>query len=419
MRRLLCGYTLVICVAAVVSGAAKFGFSQAGQETVLYSFCADTNCTDGAAPHGKLTFDAAGNLYGTTAGGGNNCQQTGGCGTVFELSPSSNGAWVESVLYSFGATSIDGATPMAAVILDKAGNLYGTTEQGGTYGLGTVFQLNPPSGQGESWTETVLWSFGATGDGRSPLCDLTFDGSGRLYGTTAGGGTSNGGTVFRLVPGAGGQWSEEILYSFGPGTAGGFGPEAAVSFDSSGNLYGTTVEGGSSGLGLGVVYRLSPNPEPPWTETVLHKFEGEGNPYSTVSFDSAGNMYGTFTGVGGVFRITPQGGYRQLLFDGPPGPSIPYAGVFVHSKTLYGTTAAGGTQDLGSVFEIHGTTSTVLYSFGSQPGSADGAIPESAVIGRGASLYGTTTGGGVNGGWGVVFQISSSELRTQPKGTGR
>jgi uncharacterized repeat protein (TIGR03803 family) len=435
MRRLLRGYTLVICVAAVVLGAAKFGFSQVGQETVLYSFCADTNCTDGAAPHGKLTFDAAGNLYGTTQGGGANCQGEGGCGTVFELTPSPVGGWTETVLYSFCVNSIencpDGAEPVAGLVFDQAGNLYGTSQLGGQYGIGTVFELSPPTNQGGAWTEAVLWSFGAAGDGRSPLCDLTFDGSGRLYGTTAGGGTSNGGTVFRLVPGAGGQWTEDILLSFGPDPGKGYGPEAGVTFDKLGNLYGTTIEGGSNGTGLGVVYKLTRKPQPPWTETVLFRFGTNtgGNPVSTVTFDSLGNLYGTVSEYGnfangGIFKLTPQGNgvkEQSLLFVGAPSASVPYAGVLINKagNTVYGTTVIGGTQNFGAVFEARGNTTIVLYSFCSQPGCSDGSQPQGALVARNGNLYGTTTRGGANGDRGVVFQISSSELRTQPKGTGR
>jgi uncharacterized repeat protein (TIGR03803 family) len=160
-----------------------FAASASGQvqEKVLYSFCSTANCTDGAAPSGNLLFDAARNLYGTTAGGGSNCQKndSGGCGTFFELSPSQGGTWTESVLYSFCAGDIqgcpDGQNPYAGLIFDNQGNLYGTTQNGGVHGLGTVFQLSPPSEPGALWSEAVLWSFGAKDDGQYPLSSLIFD----------------------------------------------------------------------------------------------------------------------------------------------------------------------------------------------------------------------------------------------------
>jgi uncharacterized repeat protein (TIGR03803 family) len=392
-------------------------FAQQVQQQVLYSFCSLTNCEDGALPHGSLVFDNPGDLFGTTVEGGANCQGPGqgGCGTVFELSPSGGGGWTETVLYSFCVNDIqgcpDGASPVAGLIFDKLGNLYGTTQNGGTYGPGTVFELSPPFNQQGVWTETVLWSFGAKADGGYPLSNLIFDTSGRLYGTASEGGAYGGGMVFRLSPTGEGQWSEEILYSFGPSPADGFDPKAGVTFDESGNLYGTTVEGGSSGLGLGVVYRLKPNAQPPWTENVLFRFQPEtgANPISNVSFDSVGNLYGTVSSSanGGVFRLSPSRKETSLLFQGSPGPAIPYAGVLIDKNSLYGTTVAGGNQDQGTVFAVHGTTATVLYSFCSAANCLDGYAPQAAVIGREGNLFGTTFSGGANGEGGVVYEISS------------
>jgi uncharacterized repeat protein (TIGR03803 family) len=388
------------------------------QEKVLYSFCTSAGCTDGSVPQGKLIFDGAGNLYGTTKTGGANCQGgEGGCGTVFELNPSSDGTWTENVIYSLGANSTDGAYPTAGLVFDRAGNLYGTTEIGGMYGQGTVFQLTPPTSQGGSWTEAVLWSFGATGDGRQPFSDLILDASRHLYGTTSVGGGYGAGTVFRLTPHTGGKWSEDILSSFGPDTANGYNPRAGVTLDKSGNLYGTTAAGGSSGLGKGVVYKLSPTSRLPWSETVLFKFTqqtGE-NPISTVIFDSLGNLYGTVSEPGGgAFELTPKGKERTLLFGGAPGPSVPYAGVLIQGSTLYGTTNVGGTQEQGTVFQIHGTTATVLYSFCSELNCADGSLPQAAIVARNGDLYGTAAGGGANGGWGVVYEISMPLRSTAP-----
>jgi uncharacterized repeat protein (TIGR03803 family) len=402
---------MAFCPAVVVL---LCGFALGQQYSVLYNFCSAPNCADGGAPRGKLVFDSAGNLYGTTAGGG-----AYGSGTAFELS-SSNGVWTESVLYSFCVNDArncpDGYNPVAGLTIDKMGNLYGTTQGGGSFGLGTVFELTPPSNPGGPWTESVLWSFGAQGDGQNPLSHLIFDASGNLYGTTSRGGAYGGGTVFQVVP-AGQQWSENILFSFGPDAFNGYNPQAGVAFDKSGNLYGTTSEGGTeNGFGWGVVYKLSPNSQLPWTETVLFRFAKNigANPLSAVNFDALGNLYGTLSDYGsnnggGVFRLTPQGREHTLLFSGSPGSASPAAGVFVSGNTLYGTAQLGGTgQDGGTIFKIQGTTETVLYSFCSQPSCADGSQPEAALISRAKSLFGTTATGGTNGKGGVVFEISET-----------
>jgi uncharacterized repeat protein (TIGR03803 family) len=384
------------------------------QYNVLYSFCSATNCTDGGAPHGKLVSDRSGRVYGTTAAGGAYQE-----GTVFQLSPS-NGAWTEAVLYSFCVNDVencpDGGEPMAGPTFDNVGNLYGTTEGGGAYGLGSVFELTPPSDPGGAWTETVLWSFGATGDGQTPVSRLIFDASGNLYGTTSGGGAYGGGTVFELVSAGGGRWSENILFSFGADPFNGYSPEAAVAFDKSGNLYGTTFEGGAhDNAGWGVAYELSPNPQPPWTETVLFRFrKGTGaNPRSALDFDSLGNIYGTLSswgvnGGGGVFRLTPQGRENTVLFTGPPDGAGPVAGVSVVGSALYGTTMMGGSQNLGTLFRMRPKTKTILYNFCSLPGCADGYYPEAALILLGKSLLGTAEAGGANGKGGVVFEISEA-----------
>ena len=160
------------------------------QETVLHSFGSGT---DGAGPRGNLIFDSAGNLYGTTQGGG-----TSSYGTVFELTPGADGGQTETVLYSFSGA--DGASPAAGLVFDAAGNLYGTTESGGASGAGTVFELARPATAGEPWTETVLHDFGSGTDGTAPQSSLIFDAAGNLYGTTRSGGAFGGGTVFELTP---------------------------------------------------------------------------------------------------------------------------------------------------------------------------------------------------------------------------
>ena len=230
-----------------------FRLTPRGVETVLYSFCAQTNCADGANPGAALIMDEAENLYGTTPVGGANDR-----GTVFELTPGGR----ETVLYSFCAQTscVDGSTPLAALIVDKRGNLYGTTAAGGANnlsfpgGVGTVFELMP------NGTETLPYSFCAQTnctDGATPTAGLIMDKAGNLYGTTFhGGGTSGDGTMFELTPGG----TETVLYSFCAQTncADGALPQAGLIMDKAGNLYGTTVQGGANNFLGGVVFQLTP-----------------------------------------------------------------------------------------------------------------------------------------------------------------
>jgi len=199
-------------------------------EKVLHSF--HRNGTDGYTPQASLIFDAAGNLYGTTVDGG-----TYRGGTVFELTPQAGGGWTETVLHSFHRNGTDGASPYAGLVLDAAGNLYGTTVDGGTYGRGAVFELTPEAGGG--WTEQVLHNFGNGTDGAFPYAGLVLDAAGNLYGTTCQGGTHGRGAVFELTPQAGGGWTDKVLHSFDP--TDGYYPEAGLIFDAAGNLYGTTL----------------------------------------------------------------------------------------------------------------------------------------------------------------------------------
>jgi len=268
-------------------------------EKVLYSF--KNNGLDGNYPYGRLVLDGGGNLYGTTYEGGIHCAPFG-CGTAFELSPNGSGGYNETVLHSFGGTN-DGDLPYSGMTFDSSGNLYGTTYYGGIHGGGTVFELSPRQGGG--WTETILHSFNPDGDAAFPAGPLTFDHSGNFYGTTSSGGIYFGGTVFEFSPREGGGWTEALLHNFGNGNDGYFPFLSGVTFDASGNLYGTTAGGGihcTSNGGCGTVYELSPNGSGGWDETVLHSFGNTGDgtfPESGVIFDSAGNMYGT-TYSGGV-----------------------------------------------------------------------------------------------------------------------
>ena len=311
-------------------------------EKVLYNFCSLTNCTDGASPMAGLIFDAAGNLYGTTAYGGGRkyCSENldGSCGVVFELTPKANGRWKEKVLYHFKGSKVgaDGGNPMAGLIFDQVGNLYGTTSAGGlgyycpaAHGCGTVFKLTPNSDG--KWTESVLYAFTLGSDGGSngfgSVSGLILDAVGNLYGTTPQGGYISGfysvceegcGVVFELTPNADGGWTESVLFEFCPlkNCSDGLAPQAGVILDAAGNLYGTTPQGGNPNYcinadGCGVVFELTPA-NGTWAESVLHSFtDGKdgGVPSSGLTFDAVGNLYGEAsgggTGNGVVFEITP------------------------------------------------------------------------------------------------------------------
>src|SRR5277367_624111 len=277
---------------------------------VLYAF---RGGSDGASPQAGLIFDQAGNLYGTTSsGGGNGCFN--GCGTVFELSPSGNGRWTETVLYAFSGGA-DGASPKGRLVFDPSGNLYGTTLAGGNTtcngsSCGVVFELSPSHGK---WTETVLHSFTGGNDGASPFAGLIFDKAGNLYGTASLGGKFNGGAVFCLAP-HGGSWTETILHAFKGGSDGYF-PLAGVVFHKS-HLYGTTYSGGSKvcgSTGCGTVFQLAPRANGNWKETVIHRFHIHDGLESlaTPVLDKAGNLYatafegGTKSNCGTAFELTP------------------------------------------------------------------------------------------------------------------
>jgi uncharacterized repeat protein (TIGR03803 family) len=207
---------LLVAIFTAVTFAATASAFAASTEKVLYSFCAVSGCTDGAEPlFGSLVFDSAGNLYGTTAGGGDVDKCDGkGCGTVFQLAPGANGTWTHTVLYRFSGK--DGAYP-GGLIFDVAGNLYGTTLAGGPHNAGVAYQLRPEASR--KWKEKTLHNFGGK-DGKTPNPSLISDAAGNLYGTTQLGGGEKLGVVFQLTLGANGTWSERILHSNHTGAEG-------------------------------------------------------------------------------------------------------------------------------------------------------------------------------------------------------
>jgi uncharacterized repeat protein (TIGR03803 family) len=389
-------------------------------EKVLYSF---KGAKDGANPSSGLITDNAGNLYGVTYYAG-----AGGYGTVFELTPKPGGGWAEMTLYAFLGGS-GGNVPYGGLVSDNAGNLYGVTQYGGGgacgSGCGTVFSLKPNGG---GWTKSTIYSF-AGGDGADPCGALILDKSGNLYGTTEYGGTYGIGTVFELSH-ANGTWTETVLHSFS--STEGNGPLAGLISDSSGNLYGTATYGGSGGAGTAFELTQSNGN---WTETVLHSFNySDGySPTSSLIFGGLGNLYGTASGggakgLGTVYELSPLTGILTTLynFQGAPDGSDPYGTmVFDKAGNLYGTTSYGGSgacklgfgyPGCGTAFELvpgagGSWTETLLYTF---MGGSDGWLPQFGLVLDGSgNLYSTTGLGGVNGacggnGCGVVFEIPAA-----------
>jgi len=387
------------------------------------------NGKDGANPSAGVIFDAQGNLYGTTDGGG-----TYNRGVVFELSPNPTGFWTETVLYSFSGVNGDGRYPYAGLVFDSLGNLYGTTAVGGAFncvgssqGCGTVFELSP--GQNGTWTETVLHSFDGR-DGALPYASLIIDAAGNLYGTTGHGGsgancpaqlTVGCGIVFELSP-TQGAWTESVLYNFCSlaQCKDGFGPFAGLIFDAAGNLYGTTSDGGAyshCNPSCGTVFELTPG-NGAWTESVLFSFKGKygADPEDDLIFDAKGNIYGTTRlghgngGGGGVaFELSPaNGAWTETVLHGfnrdrdGQGPNGPL--VFDASGNLYGTTQAGGSNERGLVFELSPPQNggkwkqTTLLRFSTRygRGSSAGLVSDSQ-----NNLYGT-----IYGPYGGVFKVT-------------
>jgi uncharacterized repeat protein (TIGR03803 family) len=396
--------------------------AQAQTEKVLYSFCNQLNenvCEDGAYPQGGVVRDSKGNLYGTTRTGSPN-----NLGEVFKITPTGE----FSVFYSFRGTP-DGAQPQAGLIIDSVGNLYGTTESGGTfsnlcagnYGCGTVFEITP------SGSESVLYTFGTDSeqDGTQPITSLTRDSDGNLFGVTSAGGTQGGGTVFKLTP----KGKKTTLYNFSSDLA---SPDPANPFysgslaiDSADNLYGTTVYGGGSN-GSGTVFEITAGGQ----ESIVYSFcakdknefcAGGSSPYASVIIDKDG-LYGTTfgggkvpgasgQGDGTVFKITPAGNHVVLYNFGSTSTDAakPAAALSIDNQgNLYGTTVEGGVNGQygnGTLYKVAtrgGVKEQVVWSFG---GTGDGLKPECAPLLNNGKLYGTTPEGGTNG-YGTVWEVT-------------
>ena len=318
--------------------------------------------TDGAGPTASLIQDPAGNLYGTTSQGGNTDCGGVGCGTVFRVDTRNH----ETVLHVFTGGTSDGATPHGRLVMDESGNLYGTTSAGGNTGCGgagcgTVFKID------SSGTEMVLYSFTGSPDGANPYAGPVMDGASELYGTTENGGASNSGTVFKIDT----SGNETVLYSFNGGPSDGADPKADLTFDPAGNLYGTTYSGGS--FGDGTVFELNTS----GVETVLYSFTGGadgGNPFGGVTRDSTGALFGT----------VENGGSQSLDRQYQAGPEISHGCC------------------RGLVYELNGTGFSVLYTF---TGNNDGGNPACDLALNNGVLYGTTLSGGP-GHRGTAFSLT-------------
>jgi len=400
----------------------------AAHEEVLHRF---QNSTDGQEPFTRLISDRQGNLYGTIPRGGQL-----GHGRVFELERSGKGHWKEKVLSDLEG---GGSFPASALIFDGAGNLYGTTEVGGSSscgssGCGVVFELSPNSDGG--WTETVLHSFTGSPDGAFPVGDLVSDSAGNLYGATQQGGNSSCerqgcGTIFKLTRTLG-SWTESVIYLFSEATG-----QAAAGpiIDTAGTLYGTTYNGGGSKncyQGCGTVFELKPVDDG-WKASIVYSFQGGGNgyfPQSSLVLDSQGNLYGGLyrggNGGGVLFELRREHGrwqehllYNFCTLNSCADGARPIGLTMDQNGTLYGTTERGGEAHCGyngfggcgTVFKVvpskSGWKETVLHVFA---GVTDGAFPLAAVIfGAKGRLYGTTFGGGNNkctDGCGTVFEVA-------------
>ena len=404
----------------------------AQSESVIYSFTDGSN--DGAVPASGLTFHD-GSIFGVTNEGGAYDSD----GVLFQLSPDGNGGWQEQAIHVFQG-GLDGATP-SPVIFDAHGNLYGEAVSYGKYGCGLIFEFSP---NGSGWSPMkVLYNFTCGADGGSPSGGLTFDAAGNLYGTTGKGGDDNlcqsfawdvgCGVIFKLAPGTNGIWAESVLYTF-TGQQDGYAPWGGLSFDSAGNLYGTTeYYGYYSDGGLGLIFKLSPQSQGNWKYSVLHRFPGgtEGQlPFSNLVV-SNGNIYGTtwegglMTGCNGLgcgvayelSGATKQFRILHTFTGGGDGGNL-FSPLTQVNGRLFGTTQLGGDVSLcqgtggsqgngcGVVYELspkHGFQ--VVYTFENSDNN-DGDGPD----GRMASdlhghLYGETRIGGVYG-LGAIFEIA-------------
>lgn len=433
-------------------------FAASGQDatlplSTLYNF---PGSPGGAYPEGGLVLGTNNALFGTTFSGGS------GWGTVFELSPPAmpGGLWTETTIYTFTGSGGDGASPQGSLVIGPSNIIYGTTANGGTNGLGTVYQLVPPTSSGGSWTETVLYSFkGGTTDGQNPMAGLVLNSAANLYGTTPYGGSGNCGggcgTVFQLKPNGGSGWNENVVYNFQGGcvtpqggptcTTDGAQPQNELLVSKSGVMYGVTYAGGSTtatgSAGFGTVFQLVAGQ--PWKETVIYAFTGltdGGNPDSRLTSGPGAALFGsTFwagstkncklggfvAGCGTAFSLTPPASsgspwtYAVLYtFTGAGTDGAHPFGGMAYAGALYGTTYAGGSTvdtcfpssypGCGTIFQLKPPATTggkwtkvILHDFN----NSDGGGPNGVIHTTTGAIYGSTYIGGITPSVGTIFEI--------------
>jgi uncharacterized repeat protein (TIGR03803 family) len=383
-------------VAMLILSAAA-AFAGPGENT-LYTF---SGGADGAWPKAGVIVGPDGALYGVTQYGGANT-----FGTVYRVAQNSNGTWTETVIYNFTDTN-DGAGPIGQIAFDAAGNIYGTTAFGKPYEQGTVYKLTP--GADGTYSATLLYAFTGGADGQQPVSGVVLDKAGNIYGTTPTGGSMGDGVVFEVSPNSDGTWSENVIHNFGETSSDAVEPLSNLLMDAAGNLYGAAGEGGSGTYRGGAVFELSPNGTSTWTENILYSFNGnaDGAVPDVIAFDKSGNIYGTAGGggivnstncphgCGTIFRLAKSTGgnwpyTRAYAFNGTSGYD-PNGITFDSEGNIYGTTLESY-PDLGTVFELkrggagQRWTYSLLYDFGA---TAGGIEPTGLIIHQG-SLYGST-----------------------------
>lgn len=404
---------MMAALAVISSIACDFGqihgATAAGAAKDLYDFCCQRNFSNAG-----LLLDPSGNLYGT-----NEYDGTFGKGTAFKLSfNSQTGSWTYTALHVFcsEANCTDGAYPRGGLIIDTAGNIYGTAEGGGNTGYGVAFEVT------RSGKYKPLYSFCADGktcsDGAYPIGTLTYagaatgaawDGSSPLYGA---GSTSGGGLVFELSPGGKSRWSSSTAYVLGSEDANACDPDI-VSMDASGNLIGTTEWCGMANVGM--AFKLT-NGDQGWTEAARLDFDANyRNPRGAVVEDNRGRLYGVAEfggkyGVGSIYRLTPQGdtfAAETLYVFNEKSGSHPQGGLFMdQSGHLYGSATGGGKGEGGTVFELTRKGFTLLYGFCRRGNCPDGSDLLAGVVrDNSGNIYGISTLGGAND-YGTVFELS-------------
>jgi uncharacterized repeat protein (TIGR03803 family) len=395
--------TLLLAITTAAAAAQSF--------SVIHTF--QTNL--GAHPYAGVTVDQRGNLYGTTAWGGQF-----NLGTAYQLRRAQSG-FVYNLLHSFFMAT-DGAYPWDAPTIGPDGTLYATTRLGGIYNHGTIVNLQPPASVCHAiscpWRVTTIHSFRNEEDGGEPVAAIIFDQAGNMYGTALSGGVPGPGVVYEMTR-SNGNWVYQVLYSFTGGQDGGT-PASPLMFDSAGNLYGTASAGGNSGCGgagCGTIFRLT-NSGSGWTDQTLYTFQNGtdgAQPTAGLVIDGAGNLYGATccgnANGGAVFLLSPSGGsfaFNLALDLSGSGPGPQNTLVRDRAGNLYGTTWGDGQFGLGTVFKLTPSNGGWIYSsLHDFTGGSDGANPQGGlVMDSNGTLYGTTYNGGASGSCcGVVFQV--------------